>query len=101
MGTAVTISIDASGRLMVPEPIREQAGFEPGMALEIRYRGGRIEIEPASTVGEASPGPASRKDDLRKFLELEIWPQIPRSVLGKPLSKQEREQILGYGPAGV
>jgi antitoxin VapB len=31
------------------------------------------------------------------FLEEEIWPQIPASVLGTRLSKEEEEAILGYG----
>ena len=37
---------------------------------------------------------------LRRFLEEEAWPQVPPDVLGKPLSKAEREEILGYGPEG-
>ncbi len=35
------------------------------------------------------------------FLEEEIWPQIPDSVLGTRLSKEEEEAILGYGENGV
>ena len=35
------------------------------------------------------------------FLENEIWPNIPRKVLGRPITKREREQILGYGRGGV
>lgn len=38
---------------------------------------------------------------LRRLLEDEIWPQIPPGVLGKPISREEREEILGYGPEGV
>ncbi len=34
-------------------------------------------------------------------LEEEIWPLIPPDQLGKPLSKAEREQILGFGENGV
>lgn len=37
--------------------------------------------------------------DFRRFLETEIWPQIPDR--GTPLTKEEREEILGYGPEGV
>jgi antitoxin VapB len=43
----------------------------------------------------------NRADALRRLLEDEIWPQIPRDVLGKPVPKEEREAILGYGPEGV
>jgi antitoxin VapB len=34
-------------------------------------------------------------------LEEEIWPLIPEDQLGKPLSKEEEEEILGIGPEGV
>lgn len=39
--------------------------------------------------------------ELRRFLEQEVWSQVPRKALGKPLSRREREEILGYGPEGV
>lgn len=42
-----------------------------------------------------------RGERLRRFLVDEAWPQIPPSVLGRPLSRREREEILGYGPEGV
>jgi antitoxin VapB len=42
-----------------------------------------------------------RAEALRRLLEDEIWPQIPEDVLGKPVTKEEREAILGYGPEGV
>jgi len=35
------------------------------------------------------------------FLEREIWPQIPRKLLGRRVTKKERERILGYGGDGV
>jgi hypothetical protein len=34
-------------------------------------------------------------------LEDEAWPQIPDAVLGRRISKVERETILGDGPEGV
>ncbi len=37
---------DAAGRLVIPKEIRREAGLKPGMALEVRWREGRIEIEP-------------------------------------------------------
>ena len=39
-------TIDAAGRLVIPKEIRQEAGLKPGMPLEIRWREGRIEIEP-------------------------------------------------------
>ena len=40
-------TIDAAGRLVIPKEIRREAGLKPGTPLEIRWREGRIEIEPA------------------------------------------------------
>ena len=40
-------SIDSAGRLVIPKEIRREAGLRPGTPLEIRWEGGRIEIEPA------------------------------------------------------
>jgi len=50
-----------------------------------------------------APGRPARltKEQLREFFEREIWPHVPPDVLGKPVTKEEREQILGYGPDGV
>ena len=45
--------------------------------------------------------PEDRAERLRRFLQDEVWPQIPDDLLGKPLTKAEREEILGYGPEGV
>jgi AbrB family looped-hinge helix DNA binding protein len=47
MNDAIKTTIDAAGRLVVPKPIREQAGIGPGDTLTVAYRDGRIEIEPA------------------------------------------------------
>jgi antitoxin VapB len=49
----------------------------------------------------APPSAPDRVARLRRFLEEEVWPQIPADLRGKKLSKQEEEEILGYGPDGV
>ncbi len=43
-------TIDSAGRLVIPESLREEAGIEPGMELDVRYCDGRIEVEPVSTM---------------------------------------------------
>jgi AbrB family looped-hinge helix DNA binding protein len=40
-------TIDPAGRLVIPKEIRREAGLEPGAPLDIRFREGRIEIEPS------------------------------------------------------
>lgn len=43
----------------------------------------------------------SRAVRLRRFLESEIWPRVPEGQLGRRLSREEEDDILGYGPEGV
>lgn len=38
---------------------------------------------------------------MQEWLETEIWPRIPKEERGKPLTKEEVEDILGFGPEGV
>ena len=40
-------TIDIAGRLVIPKEIRRQAGLRPGTPLEVRWRDGLIELEPA------------------------------------------------------
>jgi antitoxin VapB len=49
-----------------------------------------------------STGSRKKKSgSLLRFLETEIWPQIPEELLDRPpMTKAEREEILGIGPEG-
>ena len=42
-----------------------------------------------------------RAADLRKFLEREVWPVVPRKQLGRRLTRRAEEALLGYGPKGI
>jgi antitoxin VapB len=39
-------------------------------------------------------------EEMLHFMETEIWPFIPNRG-GPPITKEEKEEILGYGPNGV
>ena len=39
--------MDSAGRLVIPGAIRREAGLKPGAPLEVHWRDGRVEIEPA------------------------------------------------------
>jgi AbrB family looped-hinge helix DNA binding protein len=43
------VAIDAAGRILVPKPLRQALGLQPGQLLEIRAGEGRLEIEIAPT----------------------------------------------------
>lgn len=40
-------TMDAAGRLVIPRDVRRQAGWAPGVPLEVRWRDDHVEIEPA------------------------------------------------------
>lgn len=42
-----------------------------------------------------------KKSRVLSFLENELWPQIPEELLGKAITKEEEEAILGFGEHGV
>ena len=46
-------------------------------------------------------GRKGRPRSMQEWLETEIWPRIPAEERGKPLTKEEVEDILGFGPEGV
>ena len=46
MKNAMLVTIDRSGRFVIPKAIREEAGLRPNMPLEIRVRDGIVEIVP-------------------------------------------------------
>ena len=48
MKSAMNVSIDQAGRLVLPSELRKQAGIEPGMLLEARYADGAVVIEAAA-----------------------------------------------------
>jgi AbrB family looped-hinge helix DNA binding protein len=39
------VALDTAGRLVVPKPLRQALGLEPGQVLEIQAADGRLEIE--------------------------------------------------------
>jgi antitoxin VapB len=46
-------------------------------------------------------GGKTRSERLIEFLEREVWPYLPEGERGRPLSREEEDEILGYGPEGV
>jgi antitoxin VapB len=42
-----------------------------------------------------------RRERVLRFLDKKVWPSMPKSELGRRLSRDEEDAILGYGPGGV
>ncbi len=88
--------------LNIKDPEAERLAAEvAALADETKTRAVRTALEERKErLVLKAPG-RRRQESLRRFLSEEAWPQVPEDVLGKPLTRKEREQILGYGPAGV
>ena len=76
-------TIDSAGRLVIPKEVRRQAGLRSGMELDIRWRDGRIEIEPA-------PRPVSL---VRKGRLLVAVPLVAGESLTETIVEQTRQQL--------
>jgi antitoxin VapB len=50
---------------------------------------------------QARGGSLGRKESLLEFLEREVWPHMPPGELGRTLTREEEDDILGFGPDGV
>ncbi len=46
-------------------------------------------------------GHRERGTDFLRFLEEEVWPKAPPGQLGRRLSREEEDEILGYGRTGA
>jgi AbrB family looped-hinge helix DNA binding protein len=38
-------TIDAAGRIVVPKPLRDELGLQPGQVLELEVTDGRLQVE--------------------------------------------------------
>ncbi|HSK50133.1 MAG TPA: type II toxin-antitoxin system VapB family antitoxin [Solirubrobacterales bacterium] len=76
--------------------IAERTGDSKTGAVRQALREKRDRLALESGQGRRSSG------SLLRFLETEIWPLIPEEERGgPPMSKEEVEEILGFGPEGV
>ena len=39
--------------------------------------------------------------ELIRFLEREVWSAIPPELLGRKVTREEEDEVLGFGPDGV
>ncbi len=49
---------------------------------------------------QARTGKPGGRKSLRDYLEQNVWPLMPPHELGRVMSRDEEDQILGYGPEG-
>lgn len=61
----------------------------------LKHRKNRLLFE-SRKKGVVKPAkPRDRVGDIIDYLEREVWPKIPADVLGKKMTRRERDEILG------
>lgn len=83
--------------LNIKDPETERLATElAALTGETKTRAVRVALE------ERTRRLARPRKPIRQYLEEDVWPYIPAELRGRPpLTKAEREEILGIGPEGV
>ncbi len=80
--------------------VERLAGEVAGLAHETKTEAiRRALLERRARLQARAGKPGSRKS-LRDYLEQNVWPVIPVGELGRAMSREEEDRILGYGPEG-
>lgn len=81
MTVSHSVAIDRAGRLVIPKPVRDALGIEPGQPLRISARDGVIEIEPlplladlvdvdgVAVITPREPVPAITRETVRDLID--------------------------------
>ncbi len=76
----LTITVDPAGQLVMPESVREEAGFLPGASFEVRVNNRRIELNPVE-MPAVSPIGAEPRGAVRIEAEIDqIYDEIRELV---------------------
>jgi antitoxin VapB len=70
------------------------------LAHETKTEAIRRALEERKARLKVGASPEERYRRTLEYLQREVWPFIPPEVRGKPITKEEEEEILGIGPHG-
>lgn len=76
-------TIDPSGRIVVPKPLRDALNLEGGTPLDIRVREGRLEIEPVAApmrLVRRGKGLVATTDEPLPTLDADLVRRVTESV---------------------
>ena len=71
-----------------------------GMAHETKTEAIRQALLERRARLRARSGKPKARRSLREYMERDVWPLVPASELGRVLTREEEDRILGYGPEG-
>lgn len=81
--------------------VEQLASEVAGMAQESKTEAIRRALLERRARLRAHHGEPGVRRNLREYLEREVWPLNPPSEVGRTLTREEEDEILSYGPAGV
>ncbi len=83
------------------EEVERLAGEVANLAGETKTEAVRRALEERKSRLAMRVARRDRRADILAFLEREVWPLVPRTRLGRRLTRREEDEILGYGKGGV
>lgn len=95
LGEVVYITVDAAPE---PRPFQDPALEE--IAWEVAREMGAAKLPEIRQALMVCPERARDIADSLLWMERNIWSRLPPGVRGTVISREEREEILGYGPDG-
>lgn len=81
--------------------VERLAGEVAALARESKTQAIRRALEERKARLEMRGVLQDRRGELERFLNSEVWNQVPKNLIGKRLSRAEEDRILGYGSDGV
>ena len=81
--------------------VEKLAADVAGLAKETKTQAIRVALLERKARLQMRLTSSSRRERLDDLLRNRIWPQVPKQVLGRKISKTQKERISGYGPQGV
>ena len=80
--------------------VERLAGEVAQMAQETKTEAIRRALMERRARLQARAGRLGGRKSLRQYMEQNVWPLVPAAELGRVLSREEEDHILGYGPEG-
>lgn len=80
--------------------VEELADEVARLARETKTEAIRRALQERKVRLEAHGGKRKGRLGLRAYLESSVWPLVPPAELGRVMSREEEDKILGYGPGG-
>jgi antitoxin VapB len=71
------------------------------MNRETKTEAIRVALEERRRRLSSRIGREDRRSAMTRFFEEEVWPSAPAGELGRVWTREETEELLGYGPEGA